>query len=110
MYQYYVEPMALRIKQLRTSAGLSQTDLADKARISRSQLSEIENEAKPANTRRLSAIAAALNVAVDDLFDKADRKPAYIGEITDLMEHMESEDREALLHMARAIAARRSKP
>lgn len=56
------------IRQLRTSAGLTQQQLAEMAGISRSQLAEIEGGAKPANTLRLAAIAEALGVTVGDLF------------------------------------------
>lgn len=105
MYQYYALPMALRIKHLRTTAGLSQSDLAEMASISRSQLSEIENEAKPANTRRLSAIAAALGVQVEDLFDKTSDKPLYLIELEGLLPQLSSADRDALLRLARTMAA-----
>ena len=61
--------MTLKIRALRIAAGLSQQMLAEKAGISRSQLSEIETEAKPANTLRLNSIANALGVQVEDLFE-----------------------------------------
>lgn len=66
--------MTLKIRALRIAAGLSQQMLAEKAGISRSQLSEIETEAKPANTLRLNSIASALGVQVEDLFESAPDK------------------------------------
>lgn len=101
--QYYTCHMALRIKTLRTGRGLTQQQLAEMAGISRSQLSEIESETKPANTLRLNAIAAALAVSVDDLFDHA-AKDAYRAELFNLMADMDEEDRAAILRMARAMA------
>lgn len=74
MIQFYTCPMTLKIRALRIAAGLSQQMLAEKAGISRSQLSEIETEAKPANTLRLNSIASALGVQVEDLFESAPDK------------------------------------
>lgn len=102
--EYYTCPMALRIRAIRTEKGLSQQLLADKAGLSRSQLSEIETEAKPANTLRLNSIAAALGVTVNDLFDDA-AAPSYRKELADLIEAMPEDRRQLLLQTARALAA-----
>jgi transcriptional regulator with XRE-family HTH domain len=102
---FYTCPMALRIRAIRTERGLSQQLLADKAGLSRSQLSEIENEAKPANTLRLNAIAAALGVEVNELFE-GNAIPAYQKELSDLIDAMGEADRELLLQTARALARR----
>lgn len=61
--------MPLRIKELRREKGWTQAELAERANISRSQLTQIEGGARPANTLRLQAIAEALQVPVSDLFD-----------------------------------------
>jgi transcriptional regulator with XRE-family HTH domain len=95
--------MTLRIRLLRRSRGLSQARLAALAGLSRSQLSEIESEAKPANTRRLQAIAAALGVGVEQLFEPVAEK-AQAEEILDLIRQMSSEDRASFLRIARALA------
>jgi transcriptional regulator with XRE-family HTH domain len=100
--------MSLRIKELRTKKGLSQLDLAQMAGMSRSQLSEIEGEKKPATQRRLAAIAAALGVDVPALFSQ-DAREAYKGEIEALMRHMSEQDRLTILRMARALV-RASEP
>lgn len=101
--RHYTSGMALRIKQLREAAGLTQAELGDKAGVSRSQLSEIENERKPANTIRLGAIAKALGVAVEDLFTEGSAE-AYRQLILDLMRDMTDEDRAAVLRVAQALA------
>lgn len=101
----YTPGMGLLIKQIRESKKLTQTQLAEKAGVSRSQLSEIENERKPANTRRLSAIAKALGVCVTDLFDDSPDQD-YKNLIVDLMRDMSDADRDALVHYAKAIAGR----
>lgn len=94
--------MSLRIKELRLQKGLSQLDLAQMARMSRSQLAEIETEKKPATQRRLADIAAALGVEVPALFSQ-DAREAYRGEIEALMAHMSEQDRLTILRMARAL-------
>lgn len=104
MHEFYTLPMALRIRTIRRERGLNQQQLADMAGLSRSQLSEIETEAKPANTLRLNTIAAALGVPVESLFESG-AADAYAAEITSIMARLSSEDRAAILRMARALSA-----
>lgn len=98
---FYALPMALRIKQLREARGWTQQDLADKARMSRSQLAMIENETRPANTLRLNAIAAALGVEPQHLFDDPD------SHLIGLVKNLDPEDRQTIVRMAEAFAARK---
>lgn len=100
--------MGLRIKELRQAKGLSQQLLAEMAGVSRSQLSEIENERKPANTLRLAAIARALDTTVEDLFDYGDKAESYRRVILDLMRLMDPEDRDALIRHAEALTRGRN--
>ena len=102
MIEFYTCPMTLRIRALRLAAGLSQNLLAEKAGISRSQLSEIETEAKPANTLRLNSIANALGVKVEDLFETS-AKQAYLEEIERLFKKMSDEDRDAIIRLAKSL-------
>lgn len=97
---FYVQPMTLRIKSLREAKGWTQSDLAERARMSRSQLAMIENETRPANTLRLNAIAAALGVEPQDLFANEDSR------IIELIRDLTPEDRDAIVRMAEALAAR----
>lgn len=101
LVSYYAQPMALRIADLRKARGWSQDDLASKAGISRSQLTQIENETRPANTLRLNAIADALGVPPYKLFAMSD----YDQILLDLMPKLQSEDRQAIIKMAKALAA-----
>lgn len=96
---FYALPMALRIKSLREARGLTQAELAEKSRMSRSQLAMIENETRPANTLRLNAIAAALGVEPRDLFDNVD------SHLIEVIRALSPQDREALVRMAEALAA-----
>ncbi len=95
--------MALRIKTLREAKGLTQLQLGDMAGLSRSQLSEIENEKKPVNTLRLTSIARSLGVSVEELFED-NPEEAYRAVILDLMRSMTDEDRDSLIRHARALA------
>lgn len=96
--------MGLRIKELRIKRGLTQQELADRARMSRSQLAMIEKETRPANTLRLSAIAAALDVKAEDLFESGDECSKLILIVRDLA----PEDRAALVRFAEAMASKRA--
>lgn len=96
--------MGMKIKTLRKLKGWSQQELADRAKISRSQLSEIETEAKYANTRRLNDIAAALGVTVEELFD-TNAKPDYEAKIVTIMRTLQDEDRESVIRHALALSS-----
>jgi len=101
----YTARMKLRIKELRTERGLTQDQLAEKARISRSQLAMIEGGTRPANTLRLNSIAAALGVHPDELF-------AREGERDDLFamfRRLSPEDQEIVARLAESLAAKAAK-
>ncbi|HBT01609.1 MAG TPA: XRE family transcriptional regulator [Citreicella sp.] len=100
--QFYTCPMGLRIKELREAKGWTQLELAERASMSRTQLTMIENETRPANTLRLNAIAAALGVPTEALFE-SDTKTSRIME---LLRHISPEDQAVLLRMAEALASK----
>jgi transcriptional regulator with XRE-family HTH domain len=56
-----------RLSELREKRGLSQTQLADIARIGRAHLSQIENGAVAARIDTLYAIAQALDLKLEEL-------------------------------------------
>lgn len=97
--------MTLRLRQLRKAAGLTQEQLAARAGISRSHLAEIETGAQPANTRRLAALAKALEVQVEDLFVENDQS-ALISEIVRIASDLKEPQQLALLQIAQALANR----
>lgn len=103
--KFYAMPMALRIRQLRESRGLTQAQLAEEARMSRSQLAMIEAETRPGNTLRLNAIAAALGVPPEALFEAADLD----GAILDALRLLSPEDKEMIARMVEALAAKAPK-
>ena len=69
--------MSLRIKELRKSRGWAQQDLASRAGLSRSYLSELETGSKPINVPRLSRIADVLGVELIELFDLSEISPTF---------------------------------
>jgi transcriptional regulator with XRE-family HTH domain len=92
--------MALRTKSLREERGWTQEVLAARSGMSRSQLAMIEKETRPANTIRPNAIAAALEVPPDALFDTGDE----IWRSAEIVRSLGPEDRAALIRMAVALA------
>jgi transcriptional regulator with XRE-family HTH domain len=56
------------IRKLRAANGLSQEELAFRAGIDRSYLSEVENGHKNLSVNLLDQIAAALGVGIGDMF------------------------------------------
>lgn len=64
--------MGEKIKELRKNAGLTLQDLADRAGLYKSNISDIENEKrfKP-NLRTLEKLAEALNCEVGDFFERS---------------------------------------
>ncbi len=101
-HRVYTLCMALRIKELREDRGWTQEVLASRANISRSQLAMIEKGSRPANTLRLSSIAAALGVPVEALFYAETESAAIMA----LMPRIKPADRAALVRLAEAFADR----
>ncbi|TMV86443.1 helix-turn-helix transcriptional regulator [Thioclava sp. BHET1] len=99
----YKAPMALRIKELRVEKGWTQDTLAAKAGMSRSQLAMIEKESRPANTLRLNAIASALGVATEDLFETDERERRIIR----ILRSLNEENADALLRVAEAFSSQK---
>lgn len=96
----YKHRMSLRIKALREERGWTQEVLAARSGMSRSQLAMIEKETRPANTVRLNAIAAALNVPPEALFDSGDED----WRLVQIVRRLGPADRAALVRMAEALA------
>lgn len=101
--RFYTRPMGLRIKHLREQKGWTQEHLAGLARMSRSQLAMIERETRPANTLRLNAIAAALGVPPEQLFESDSLDTRMLTLLRDLS----PEDRATLVRLAESLAAKR---
>lgn len=59
--------LAHNLKELRTSAGLSQEELADRADLHRTYISSIERKQRNVTLENIFALADALGVAPADL-------------------------------------------
>lgn len=102
--RFYACPMTLRIKQLREEKGWTQEELASRARMSRSHVAMIEKETRPANTLRLNALATALGVRPEELFEAEDDA----NRLVNLLRQLGAEDRAVVEGMIQALAAKRS--
>lgn len=60
--------MPNRIRERREQLGLTQTELANKLKLSISYLSKIENEKTPINVKLAIRIARALKTTVEEIF------------------------------------------
>lgn len=58
-----------RIKTLRTQMGLSQVELAERAKSQDTYIGEIERGNRNISLKMLAKIAAALEVSVDEIFE-----------------------------------------
>ena len=70
--------------------------------MSRSQLAMIEKETRPANTLRLNAIAKALGVPTEHLFESSSDETRVLTILRDLS----PEDRLNLVRIAESLAAK----
>lgn len=101
--------MKLKLKAIRTSKGMTLEDLAARVGMSKSYVSEIENEKKQVNGRRLSAFAAALGVSTHDLIDDPAGAVALdIQAHMEIMRNLAPGDRAEVERLAAFLAARQA--
>jgi transcriptional regulator with XRE-family HTH domain len=55
------------IRQIRTDAGLTQTEVAERAGISQAYLSQIESDLRSMDVKAADKLASALGVTLNDL-------------------------------------------
>lgn len=73
----------LKLKQIRTSRGLTQQRLADKLGITKSTISAYENSSKYPSLEILYNLAIVLNVSTDYLLGLSNDKDFNIAPLTD---------------------------
>lgn len=66
----------LQLRQLRIRAGLTQDQLSDLAKVGQSALSDYETGKKEPTLRTAAALAAALDVSLDELASPFTRCPS----------------------------------
>jgi transcriptional regulator with XRE-family HTH domain len=71
----YSDPMKLRVKEVRMARGMTVQDLADVTHISKSHISELENNKKTANGNKLQQLAQGLDCSILDLIDLPELSP-----------------------------------
>lgn len=65
-----------RLKEARTTAGLTQAELAERAKVSRKTVNTVENGVFVPSTILALSLARALSTTVEDLFWLVDSGPA----------------------------------
>src|SRR5215471_16317832 len=78
-----MDNLGTRLKQLRVKAGLTLRQLARKADVSPSFVSQIENGKSQPSVATLYVFAQLLNVSIDELFDQragTTARPAQVNE------------------------------
>jgi len=107
-------PLGDRIKQLRTEAGLSQAELAQRVGGSDArQISRYENGRITPSLDATIRIAQALNISIDYLaIDDIPRRPLHIddhglSERLALLSELDDEDRTSLLRVLDAMLTRK---
>lgn len=94
-----------RIRELREARGWTLSELAGRAGISVSYLSEIEQHRKPVNSRRLKRFATAFGVAPHDLFALL-ADPGEHNEVSELLMYftnLSPEDRALIFQLAERL-------
>jgi transcriptional regulator with XRE-family HTH domain len=66
------ERFGYAVKTLREESGLTQEDLADKAAIHRTYLSDIERGARNVSLINIERIAVALRLSISELFQRVE--------------------------------------
>jgi transcriptional regulator with XRE-family HTH domain len=107
-------PLADRIKQLRTEAGLSQAELAEKAGAGDArQISRYENGRITPSLDAITHIAQALNISIDYLvIDDIPRRPLLIDDhgLTErlaALSELDQTDRDSMLSVLDALITRK---
>ncbi len=62
------EKLGRRVQKLRKSMGLSQEELAEKIKISRTHMGHVEQGRKSPSLKVMTKLAKALKVKISDLF------------------------------------------
>ena len=71
MYATRPPPFGLLLKRHRRAAGMTQEDLADKARIHRTYLSDVERGTRNVSLINIERLAEALSLSMAELLSRA---------------------------------------
>lgn len=96
-----------RIKEVRSSRGMSQADLAVKAAVSLPLISNIERGKTRMQLETFVKVAEALQVSADHLLraDVPEVRTIYQGELAEVLEDCSASEMEAILNIVREVKA-----
>lgn len=106
-HRVYERGMKHRLKEIRLSKKLTQRQVADRAGMSVSYYTELEQGKKQLNANRLDGIARALGCSIHDLI--YDDKAGEIAALRAVMEKLSPENRQLVLKMAQSLSAQEGK-
>lgn len=98
-----------RVRNLRNSKGLNVTELANKAFISQSYLSDIETGRTAPSLDKLNIICNTLGISLSEFFGKIPELPAEIIRLVENVQKLEEHEVKLLSNFLEAIAERNDK-
>jgi transcriptional regulator with XRE-family HTH domain len=66
------KPWGARLREIRLQKGLSQMELANKAELTQSKISQLEGRVDPPSIKTLSKLSKALGVSLNQLLEICD--------------------------------------
>lgn len=104
-----LQKIGLKLRQLRESEDLTQTQFAKKVKLSQAAISQFEEGKRIPSTRALQKIAAGLGISIDNLLgsvvDEDDGKNAAIQSLVAKLKH-ETVKKEEIIALNRYIDVR----
>ncbi|KYC77538.1 MULTISPECIES: helix-turn-helix domain-containing protein [Heyndrickxia] len=100
--------IGIRIKNIRTAKGLRGNEVAKKAFISQSYLSDIENGRTTPSLDKLSTICDALEISLAEFFGYESKLSADMIRLLDNMQKLTEEERRHLSDFLEAFLKRSS--
>ena len=102
-----LKTIGVRIKKARLARNINQADLADRAGISVSHMSHIENGTANFGIDILIRILEALQISADDLLrpDTPSTKAIYSSEFDEILTGCSPSEKEAMLNTLRSMKA-----
>lgn len=101
----YTRGMKLRLKELRLSKGMTQTQVAKAAGLSQSYYTELELGRKQINANRLEALARVLGVQPAALIEGTTTNPAH--EVAAMLEALTPDEQALVLNLVRSLNAKK---
>ncbi|MBY0551248.1 MAG: helix-turn-helix domain-containing protein [Candidatus Obscuribacterales bacterium] len=75
-HEKFLQALCAVLQEERKQVGITQLDVAQRARMQRSYISDVEQGARNLSVKNLCRIATALGLHLSDLVDRAEEKAA----------------------------------